>query len=109
MINSGLEMNYNIAAIHCVLDEEENLILDPEYNEDESLIFTRIQKPRRSSKFKADFTFVFDSISKSLISVHTNGKFSLQQYREAEKLSRLASQTIFDFNVEQAKKYSNVI
>jgi hypothetical protein len=109
MINSGLEMNYNIAAIHCVLDEDETLILDPEYNEDESLIFSRIQKPKRSSKFKADFTFVFDSINKSTISVHTNGKYSLQQYRDAEKLSRQASQTIFDFYVELAKKYSSVI
>lgn len=109
MINSGLEMNYNIAAIHSVLTDDETIILDPEYNEDESLIFTRVQKPKRSSKYKADFTFAFDSINKSLISVHTNGKYSIKQYRDAEKLSRQASQTIFDFYVELTKKYSTVI
>lgn len=104
-------MNFTIAAIHCVVDEDDNIIVDPAYDgsEDESLIFTRIQKPKRSSKFKADFTFVFDSTNKSVIAVNTNGKFSLQQYREAEKLCKHASQNVFDFYCELTKKYSNVI
>lgn len=103
-------MNFTIAAIHCAVDEDDNVVVDPEYDgEDESLIFTRTQKPKRSSKFKADFTFVFDSINKSMIAVHTNGKYSLQQYREAEKLCRQTSQNIFDFFCELTKKYSTVI
>ena len=103
-------MNFTTAAIHCAIDEDDNVIVDPEYDEvDECLIFTRTQKPKRSSKFKADFTFVFDSINKSMIAVHTNGRFTLHQYREAEKLCRQASQNIFDFYCELTKKYSTVI
>lgn len=109
-MNSGLEMNFTIAAIHCCIDDDDNVIVDPEYStEEDNLVFSRVQKPKRISKFKADFTFVFDSIKKSIIAIHTNGKYSLQQYREAEKLCRLASQNVFDFYCELAKKYSTVI
>lgn len=103
-------MNFTMAAVHCVVDDDDNILIDPEYDEQEdNLVFTRIQKPKRSTKFKADFTFVFDSIEKSIIAVHTNGKYSLQLYREAEKLCRHASQNIFDFYCELTKKYSTVI
>ncbi|KAG5671846.1 hypothetical protein PVAND_002020 [Polypedilum vanderplanki] len=109
LLNSGLEMKFNMAAVHCVLDETDEIIIDPDCIEEETLAFTRVQKPKRiSGKYKADFTFVFESLKDSLISVHTNGSFSLQKYNEALKLSRQACRKIFDFYADLVKKCSVV-
>jgi exosome complex component RRP46 len=110
LLNSGLEMKFSMAAIHCVLDENDRIIIDPDCIEEESLAFSRVQKLKRiSGKNKTDFTFVFESLQESLISVHTNGSFSMLQYNEAQKLSRQACRKIFDFYAELVRKYANVI
>ncbi|CRL06150.1 CLUMA_CG019021, isoform A [Clunio marinus] len=109
IMNSGLEMKFHMAAIHCGLDSDDNLNIDPEYVPKANLTFSRIQRSSRSQNFKGNFTFVFDSTKKSLIGVNTDGKFTIQQYNEAQKLCKDASRKIFDFYREMVKKYATVL
>ena len=109
LLNSGIEMKSTLAAVHCVLDDKDNLIIDPVDYSDDTPTFSRIQKAVRNSKYKADFTFVFESINESVISVNTNGTFTIHQYNNAQKLCKEASKKIFEFNYDLARKYANVI
>lgn len=98
LLNSGLETKFLIAAVHCGLDNSDKLIIDPDYVPNSILTFSRSQKyPRLNSNYKGNFTFVFDSLKQNVIGVNTDGKFSLQQYNEAQNLSRVASQKIFNY------------
>jgi exosome complex component RRP46 len=107
LLNSGLEMKFCIAAVHCVIDNDDNLIVDPEYIIDETPAVSRL--PKRNKSYKADFTFVFDSVNEKMISVSTNGNFTIRQYNEAQNLCLNASKKIFDFYIEMVKKYAPVI
>jgi exosome complex component RRP46 len=109
LLNSGVEMRSTMAAVHCVLDDKDNLIIDPIDYSDDTPTFSRIQKAVRNSKYKADFTFVFESIKESVISVNTNGTFTIHQYNNALKLCKQASKKIFEFYCDLARKYANVI
>jgi exosome complex component RRP46 len=107
IINSGLEMKCNVAAIHCILNDEGSIEVDPEFLAND--VQVRISKARRNKKFKANFTFVFDSLNENLISVTTNGSFTLKNYNEALQLSKHASRQIFNFYSEITRKYASVI
>lgn len=109
LLNSGIEMRSTMAAIHCVLDDKENLIIDQIDYSDDTPTFSRIQKAVRSSKYKADFTFVFESLKESVISVNTSGTFTIHQFNNAQKLCKEASKKIFEFYCDLARKYANVI
>lgn len=108
-MNSGLEMKFHMAAVHCGLDKEDNLVIDPDYVPNANLTFSRIQKSSKSQNFKGNFIFVFDSYKQSVIGVNTDGKFTVQQYNDAQKLCRQASKNIFDFYREIVKKYATVL
>lgn len=109
IINSGLEMKFHMAAVHCGLDNEDTLVIDPDFVPNANLTFSRIQKSSRSQNFKGNFTFVFDSLKQSVIGVNTDGKFTLQQYNDAQKMCRQASRNIFDFYRDIVKKYATVL
>lgn len=102
-------MKFHMAAVHCGLDNDDNLMIDPDYVPNANLTFSRIQKTSRSRNFKGNFTFVFDSLKQTVIGVNTDGKFTLQQYNDAQKLCRQASSKIFDFYREIVKKYATVL
>lgn len=106
LINSGLDMNHLMAGVHCGLDNDDVLHLDPESNV--GFLLNRNHK-HRSKKFKASFTFVYENINKSIVGVHTDGSFSMQKYNEAVELCRNASEKIFDFYKSIIKKYATVI
>lgn len=108
-MNSGLEMKFYMAAVHCGLDKDDNLVIDPDYVPNATLSFSRVQKSSRSQNFKGNFTFVFESLKQSVIGVNTDGKFTLQQYNDAQKLCQQASRKIFDFYRELVKKYAVVL
>lgn len=107
LINSGLEMKFQIAAIYCSLDNDNNLLLDPHLNATST--HNRNSNKSKSSQFKASFTFVFDNCQKNVIGVITDGKFALQHYNSALALCREASDKVFDFYKEIIKKFANVI
>lgn len=108
LINSGLEMKFHMAAVHCGLDNDENLQIDPDYVPNANSTYSRIQKGK-SNKYKGNFTFVFDNVKQSVIGVNTDGKFTISQYNDAQKLCRQASSKLFDFYKEMIKKYATVI
>lgn len=99
-----------MAAVHCIIDDNDRIIIDPDFISDDTLAFSRVQKPKRhSTNCKADFTFVFESLKESVISTHTNGSFTIQQFNQALALSRQASRKVFEFYTDLVKKYANVI
>ncbi|XP_011185302.1 exosome complex component RRP46 [Zeugodacus cucurbitae] len=83
LLIGGVPMKFNIAAIHCIVDKDDKVILDPDHCE-------AIGK-------RASFIFVFDSLEKNLVTVHTSGRFRMAQFNDAECMSRAASQIIFNF------------
>lgn len=106
LVNSGLEMKFLIAAVHCALDFDGILHLDPAISK--QFILNKNYK-LRSNKFKATFTFVFDNVKQEVIGVHTDGKFSIQNYNEAVKICREASKNIFEFYKKMIRKFSTVL
>lgn len=108
-MNSGLEKKFLIAAVHCGLDNNDKLVIDPDYVPNSNLTFSRSQKSSLNSNFKGNFTFVFDSLKQSVIGVNTDGKFTLQQYNEAQSFCREASRKIFDYYRDMVKKYATVL
>lgn len=76
-------MKFTIAAVHCIIDKDGNLVLDPDQYQ--------------SHECRAHFTFVFDSIERDLITVHSMGCFKIAQFNDAYAMSRAASGLIFEF------------
>lgn len=95
LINSGISMKYILAAVSCIISENDEIILDA----------TLIQ----ANKCRATFTFVFDSQKRRLVTSETGGHFSKDQYEECLIKCREASSLIFDYNKQVVKKYAPVI
>ncbi|XP_011210482.2 exosome complex component RRP46 [Bactrocera dorsalis] len=83
LLIGGVPMKFTIAAVHCIVDKDDKVVLDPDHCE-------AIGK-------RASFVFVFDSLDKNLVTVHTSGRFRMGQFNDAECMSRAASQIIFNF------------
>lgn len=88
-------MKFLIAAIDCIIDENNELILDPNH--------------RQAKNSKANLTFVFDSVNKHTVTAYTTGIFTVEQYEEAQTVCREASKVIFNFYREMIKKYTKVL
>lgn len=83
LLIGGVPMKFTIAAVNCIVNKDDNVVLDPDHCE-------AIGK-------RASFVFVFDSLDKNLVTVHTSGRFRMAQFNDAECMSRAASQIIFNF------------
>lgn len=83
LLVGGVPMKFTIAAVHCIVDKDDKIVLDPDHCE-------AIGK-------RASFIFVFDSLDKNLVTVHTSGRFCMAQFNDSECMSRAASQIIFNF------------
>lgn len=81
-----------LAGVHCVITDNKELVLDP----DQSIC----------EQATASLTFVFESVQNNIVTVHTNGKFSIGQYNDALIQCRHASKSIFEFYREAIKKFS---
>lgn len=88
-------MKFLIAAIDCVIDENNELILDPDH--------------RQSKNSKASLTFVFDSVNRNTITSHTVGTFTVDQYEEAQLVCKEASKVIFDFYRKIMQNYTTAL
>ncbi|EDW14032.1 exosome complex component RRP46 [Drosophila mojavensis] len=91
MLIGGLPLKYSFAAVHCIINEKGDFILDPEESE------TQHQK--------ASFTFAFDSVDGDLLLVQTKGAFKIAQFNDIECICRQASAEIFDFYRSNIAKY----
>lgn len=81
-----------VAAVHCVITVDQELILDPEQDICDGSV--------------ADFTFVFDNVDKNLVAVHSKGRFTIEQYQNALKQCKHTSDAIFKFYRDVIRKYS---
>lgn len=85
-------MHYLVAAIHCVVTEEDEIILDPDI------------KQMRDAK--ASLTFSFDSVEKNVTTTYAKGEFSMDQYIEIQSMCRNASEQLFEFYKNAVKNFS---
>ncbi len=84
-------MNSTVAAVHCVVDAEGNVFLDP------------TQKQEKNSV--ASFTFAFESRDRSIILAKGTGEFSNEQYHKCLAASQTAASDVFDmFRTAMKKK-----
>lgn len=70
------------AAVTCFLTVDEELALNVSVDK---------------NSIKATAVFVFENIQKKVIASHTQGTFTIDQYKKGLELARLRSELIFDF------------
>lgn len=95
LLNSGLEQKFLVAAVYCAVNEEGVMTVDPNL--------------RLNEKPTAVLTFVFDSLMTKAIAVHTEGKFTMEQYQKAMDLCRSASEKVFGFYRDIVRKVSVIL
>lgn len=66
LLNAGLELRFMIAAVHCVIDENDKIKLDV--------------TAKMATKAVSSLTFVFERETKTTVAAHTTGKFKIEQY-----------------------------
>lgn len=88
-------MKFLVGAVHCVVNENSDIILDPNH--------------RQSADAVAHFTFVFDSVQKSTVALHTSGKYTIGQYNDAQVRCQQACSFVFAFYKEAVKKFAKVL
>ncbi|XP_058064694.1 exosome complex component RRP46 [Anopheles bellator] len=88
-------LNFVVAAVHCILDQDGNVILDPEGKQ---------LKLARSS-----FTFVFDSIAKNTVTSYVHGSFTLDEYERVLAVCKSAVDKIFDFYRKVSQNITQVV
>lgn len=92
LLHSGLSMKSLVAAVHCAINESNELVLDPEQDVCDRSV--------------ANCTFVFDNVDKNVIAVHTNGRFTIEQYQNALQQCKQASDVIFQLYRDAIRKFS---
>lgn len=83
LMNSGIEMKYLVAAVHSILRDDGEIVLDPD--------------ALQSKDARAKFTYVFENCTKNTVSIYTHGKFTTEQYHRALRMSEQAVAKVFDF------------
>lgn len=69
------------AAVTCFLDVNGTLLL----------------RQSNEKNIKASFMFVFDSVDRDVLSSHTEGSFTVEDYKNALTLCRKGSESVFYF------------
>lgn len=90
LLNSGISMYALVAGVHCAIMADNQIVIDP-YQCEQSV---------------ASLTFVFDSVNFNVITCHTSGSFTIEQYHLALAKCKHASKTIFNFYRAAVKKYA---
>lgn len=91
LLNSGLSMKSLLAGVHCVITNDNELVLDP----DQSICDHAV----------ASLTFVFDSVQKNVVAAHTTGRFTIGQYNDAVTQCKHASEIVFKFYRDAIRKF----
>ncbi|KAJ8925702.1 hypothetical protein NQ315_009549 [Exocentrus adspersus] len=81
-LESGIDMKFMFGAVTCFLTNQEEL---------------RLMPPISDSAVKASFVFVLDNVKERILASHTEGSFSMEQYEEAQDLSRKQIKNVFAF------------
>ncbi|KAH8267279.1 hypothetical protein KR018_000676, partial [Drosophila ironensis] len=91
MLIGGLPLKCSFAAVHCIIDEQGDYVLDPDQSE--------------CLHQQAGITFVFDSVEGNLMLLQAKGAFKISQFNDIECLCRAASEEIFKFYRSQITHY----
>ncbi|XP_034660242.1 exosome complex component RRP46 [Drosophila subobscura] len=83
MLIGGLPLKCSFAAVHCIINDQGEYVLDPDQ--------------RETVHQRASFTFAFDSLEGNLLLVQTKGSFKIAEFNDVESLCRSASAEIFQF------------
>lgn len=83
LLNSSVDLKFMVAGVSCVIDELNQIHLDPDLMVEE--------------KARASFLFVFDSVDKNIVISYALGTFSTEEYREALGVCREASKDVFEY------------
>lgn len=94
LLVSGIDMKYTVAAVHCIVDKKNEIVIDPNHREAKDAI--------------AMFTFAFDSINKNLVACNTEGKFNMAQYNDCQLLAKKASEKVFKFYKDEIWKMHQI-
>ncbi|KAI9578936.1 hypothetical protein GQX74_005819 [Glossina fuscipes] len=86
-------MKFIAAPVHCVINKNGEIVLDPDQ--------------LQAADNRASFTFVFDSVEKDLVAVHSFGCFKINQFKDAHLICLVSSSTLFDFYREVMRDMSN--
>ncbi|XP_063235570.1 exosome complex component RRP46 [Bacillus rossius redtenbacheri] len=95
LINSGISMKFLIAAVNCMINKDDAVILDPDN--------------KQLKESKATLMFVFDNVQKNVVACHTSGMFSQTQFHECLLKCREASDIVFAFYRNIVNQYANVV
>ncbi|XP_050081780.1 exosome complex component RRP46 [Anopheles aquasalis] len=95
LITGGIELNFTVAAVHCIIDEDGKMILDPD---------SKQMKLARSS-----FTFVYDSISKNTVTSYVYGSFTFGEYERVASVCKEAVDKIFTFYRKVSDNITQVV
>ena len=90
LLDAVIPLRFTVAAVTCAVNSQGVILLDPTAAQEEEAT--------------ACMTFAFDSVDKSLVTSHTRGIFSKEQYIGCLKACSIASQSIFDFYREGMTK-----
>ena len=90
LVDAGVPMNSTVAAIHSIIDSENNVILDPTLKEEKLAI--------------ASLTFAFESQDKNVVLAKGTGGFSNEQYRRCLLASQAAASDVFTMYRNAVKK-----
>lgn len=88
-------MKFLIGAVHCIVTEDGQIILDPDYRQTQTSV--------------AQLTFVYDSVDKNTVAIHTSGRYTIGQYNDALVMCREASDIVFSFYKNAVKKFAKVL
>lgn len=90
LMDAAVGMHFMVAAVSTAVTEEGDIILDP--------------VKRVEDEARAVLTFVFDSVSKNVVTVNTSGRFSQDEYKKSLKLTQQACDSVFSFYRDSLSK-----
>lgn len=83
LLESDMDLKFMVAANSCELKHDGTMHLN--------------YSPVTSEEPKATFVFAFDSVEKRVLTTHTSGSFSAEEYQTALECCRSQSEQIFQF------------
>lgn len=90
LLDASISMKYLVAAVTCIINDQGEVTLDPDLKQEKDAV--------------AIFTFVFNNSDFQIVTVSTEGNYSVQQFKECMTLCKAASRQVFDFYKKSMEK-----
>ncbi len=95
LLDAAIPMRCTVAAVHCIVDEQHHVLLDPTL--------------KQESKAVATFTFAFESRDKNVILAKGTGTFSNELYQKCLSACQTAAADVFAlYSTAMRKKLSKM-